>query len=78
MRYSDGQNGRCAIGVIMSYFGWDGSQNYLAANDIIAVFYELKQAGVDGELLMDLNDSGFTFNEIADFLDRMRIPDSSL
>jgi hypothetical protein len=23
-RYSDGNNGRCAIGVIMSYFGWDG------------------------------------------------------
>jgi hypothetical protein len=69
MRYSDGLNGRCAMGVIMSYFGWDGSQNYLAANDIIAVFYELKQVGVDGELLIDLNDSGFTFNEIADYID---------
>jgi hypothetical protein len=23
-RYSDGNIGRCAIGVIMSYFGWDG------------------------------------------------------
>jgi hypothetical protein len=22
MQYSDGQNGRCAIGVIMSYLGW--------------------------------------------------------
>ncbi len=70
MRYSDGLNGRCAMGVIMSYFGWDGSPNYLAAKDIIAIFYELKQADVDGELLIDLNDSGFTFDEIADYLDR--------
>jgi hypothetical protein len=23
-KYSDGHNGRCAIGVIMSYYGWDG------------------------------------------------------
>ena len=27
-RYSDGKNGRCAIGVIMSYFGWDGRVNF--------------------------------------------------
>jgi hypothetical protein len=25
LQYSDGHNGRCAIGVLMSYFGWDGS-----------------------------------------------------
>ena len=24
MRYSDGQDGRCAIGAIMSYYGWNG------------------------------------------------------
>ena len=24
MQYSDRRNGRCAIGVIMSYYGWDG------------------------------------------------------
>ena len=23
-QYSDGNNGRCAIGVLISYFGWDG------------------------------------------------------
>ena len=27
MQYSDGKNGRCAIGVIMSYFGWDGKDD---------------------------------------------------
>ena len=49
MQYSDGKNGRCAIGVIMSYFGWDGT---------------------DEELLMELNDLGMTFDEIADYLDQ--------
>lgn len=29
-RYSDGVNGRCAVGVIMSYYGWDGSDNFNA------------------------------------------------
>jgi hypothetical protein len=33
-RFSDGCNGRCAIGVIMSYFGWSGkddsAENYWA------------------------------------------------
>ncbi|HZA70235.1 MAG TPA: hypothetical protein VE548_11105 [Nitrososphaeraceae archaeon] len=24
-QYSDGRNGRCAMGVILSYFGWDAS-----------------------------------------------------
>jgi hypothetical protein len=24
-RYSDGHDGRCAMGVIMSYFGWAGT-----------------------------------------------------
>jgi hypothetical protein len=26
-QYTDGINGRCAMGVIFSYFGWDGNHN---------------------------------------------------
>jgi hypothetical protein len=26
--YSDGFSGRCAIGVIMSYYGWSGNSKY--------------------------------------------------
>jgi hypothetical protein len=26
-RYSDGHNGRCALGVIMSYYGWNGKDD---------------------------------------------------
>ena len=69
-RYSDGQNGRCAIGVIMSYFGWDGRVDFDTANDLLAASDVLKHAGIDEDLLIDLNDSGFTFDEIADNLDR--------
>jgi hypothetical protein len=27
-QYSDGHHGRCALGVIMSYFGWDGTDDF--------------------------------------------------
>ena len=34
-RYSDGRNGRCAIGVIMSYFGWNGKDDGEASTEKI-------------------------------------------
>ena len=70
MQYSDGRNGRCAIGVIMSYFGWDGRIDFDTANNLLAASDTLKHVGLDEDLLMDLNDSGFTFHEIADYLER--------
>ena len=69
-RYSDGNNGRCAIGVLMSYFGWDGRIDFDTANNLLAASDILEDAGIDYDLLIDLNDSGFTFDEIADYLDR--------
>ena len=30
-RYSNGQNDRCALGVVMSYFGWNGIDDSRAA-----------------------------------------------
>jgi hypothetical protein len=30
-RYSDGHDGRCALGVIMSYYGWTGQDDPEAA-----------------------------------------------
>lgn len=47
LQYSDGQNGRCAMGVIMSYFGWDGSDNFETVNSLLAPSDTLKQAGID-------------------------------
>jgi hypothetical protein len=70
LRYSDGTNGRCAVGVIMSYYGWDGREDFEAVNNLLDASDMLKRAGIDYGLLKDLNDSGFTFDEIADHLDR--------
>ena len=72
--YSDGVNGRCALGVIMSYYGWDGRDDSDAAELLLAASIQLKHAVVDEGLLIDLNhtyDSGYTFDEIADYLDRV-------
>ena len=70
MQYSDRRNGRCAIGVIMSYYGWDGRIDFDTANNLLAASDMLKHVDIDEDLLIDLNDSGFTFDEIADFLDQ--------
>lgn len=71
MRYSDGQEGRCAIGVIMSYFGWNGKDESGSAKKLLAASVELRRKGIDEGLLIDLNDSGYTFVEIADYLDHI-------
>ena len=69
--YSNGVNGRCAIGVIMSYYGWGGRDNSDAAELLLAASIQLKYADVNEGLLIDLNDSGYTFDEIANYLDRV-------
>ena len=67
--YFDGVNGRCALGVIMTYYGWDGRHDSDTAKLLLAASIQSKHADVNEGLLIDLNDSGFTFDEIADHLD---------
>jgi hypothetical protein len=69
-RYSDGRNGRCAIGVIMSYHGWNGKDDSQASGKLLGALITLRYAGIDKNLLINLNDSGFTFDEIADYFDQ--------
>ena len=69
-RYSDGHNGRCAMGVIMSYHGWNGKDDSQAANKLLGTLIALRYAGIDRNLLIDMNDSGMSFDEIADYLDK--------
>ena len=69
-QYTDGSRGRCVMGVIMSYYGWDGKCISNAERRLYAALTALRQAGISKELLIDLNDSGATFDEIADYLDR--------
>jgi hypothetical protein len=70
-RYSDEDKGRCALGVIMSYYGWDGQDEFHEASQLIGTLIALRYAGIDRNLLIEMNDSGFTFNEIADYLDKI-------
>jgi hypothetical protein len=69
-RYSDGNNGRCVMGVIMSYFGWNGKDDIRASRKLLSAFIALTQAGVSKDLVVQLNDSGMSFDEIADFIDQ--------
>jgi hypothetical protein len=69
-RYSDGDNGRCALGVIMSYYGWDGQDDSQAASKLLGTLIALRCAGVDKNLLIEMNDSGLSFDEIAEYLDK--------
>ena len=69
-QYADGLGGRCVMGVIMSYYGWDGKCINNAERRLYAALVALRQAGISKELLIELNDSGATFEEIADYLDR--------
>ncbi|HZD35469.1 MAG TPA: hypothetical protein VE130_09715 [Nitrososphaeraceae archaeon] len=68
-QYTDGVNGRCAMGVIMSYYGWDGKCCSNAERRLYAALVALRRAGITKESLIELNDSGMTFEEIADYLD---------
>jgi hypothetical protein len=57
----------------MSYFGLDGRVDIKTANNLLATSDILKHAGIDEDLVIDLNDSGLTFDEIADYLDRNNV-----
>lgn len=72
-RYSNGLNGRCALGVIMSYYGWNGKDDSQAASKLLGTLIALRCAGLDKNLLIEMNDSGYSFNEIANYLDRINL-----
>ena len=76
-QYTDGLGGRCVMGVIMSYYGWDGKCITNAERRLYAALVALRQAGISKELLIELNDSGSTFDEIADYLDRNCGPENN-
>ena len=69
-RYTDGHNGRCALGVIMSYYGWNGKNDSQATSKLLGTLIALRSAGIDKNSLIDMNDSGMSFDEIADYLDK--------
>jgi hypothetical protein len=70
-RFSDGQDGRCAMGVILSYCGWDGKLDSLSETSASwrAAQRTLRKIRISRGSIIDRNDSGYTFDEIADYID---------
>jgi hypothetical protein len=70
--FSDERNGRCAMGVILSYYGWDGKLNSLshASPTSQTARRAMTRIGISGSWIMKQNDSGYTFDEIADYIER--------
>lgn len=54
---------------INELFWLDGKDDYNAASGLFATIGQLKYAGIDEDLLINLNDSGYSFDEIAEYLD---------
>jgi hypothetical protein len=55
----------------MSYYGWNGKHKSDAARKLQCALRALKSAGTDKDIVIQLNDSGVSFEEIADYLDRI-------
>ncbi len=70
-RYSDGHNGKCVIDMIMSYFGWNGKVDSEAGKKLMKTMNELTQTGISKNFVLQLNDSGISFDEIANYLDKI-------
>jgi|SRR5918996_490217 hypothetical protein len=71
-QYSDGRNGRCAMGVILSFFGWDGKPDSDLTPSIKAALPTLAKSGLDDEFsIFELNDTGWSFDGIANYLDSL-------
>jgi hypothetical protein len=54
----------------MSYYGWNGQDDSQATSKLLGILIALRYASIDRNLLIEMNDSGFTFDEIADFFDK--------
>ena len=50
-------------------FGWNGKDDVRASRKLLSAFIALTHTGVSKDLVVQLNDSGCTFDEIADYLD---------
>jgi hypothetical protein len=77
-QYSDGHNGRCALGVIMSYYGWNGHDESLSTRRSLSELIGMRHTDIDMNLIIDLNDAGSTFDEIANYLDMASLIQNSV
>jgi hypothetical protein len=75
-RYSDEHDGRCAVGVIMSYYGWSGMHDSNAPSSLQMALHKLEDVGIRSGTVIKLNDCGKTFDEIADYIDLVHLIDN--
>jgi len=55
----------------MSYYGWNGKDVSQASRKLLGTLIALRYTKIDRNLPIEMNDSGYTFDEIADYLDRV-------
>jgi hypothetical protein len=55
---------------VLFWLGWH-TDDFDTGKVLFVALGKLKQGGIDEDLLIDLNDSGYSFDEIADYLDRV-------
>jgi hypothetical protein len=55
----------------MSYYGWNGKDVSQASRKLLGTLIALRYTEIDRNLPTEINDSGYTFDEIADYLDRV-------
>jgi hypothetical protein len=53
----------------MSYFGWNVKDDIRASRKLLSAFIALSNAGVSKDLVVQLNDFGMSFDEIANYID---------
>ena len=73
-QYSDGLNGRCVLGVNTLYYGRNGRDDFQATRKLLNTLFPLSYTGIERNVLTEMNDSGFTFDEIADYMDKVAAP----
>jgi hypothetical protein len=52
----------------MSYYGWDGEESAYESSELFNALLALRYTGISIDLIIDLNDSGLAFGQIADYL----------
>ena len=55
----------------MSYYGWNGRDDSQATKKLLNTLIALSYAGIERNILTEMNDSGYTFNEIANYIDKV-------
>ena len=53
----------------MSDFDWNGKDDIRVSRKLLSAFIVLSNAGVSKDLVVQLNDFGMSFDEIADYID---------